>query len=83
MFQPAAAMAAAGIVMGPVHDATFGIPFVFPGKFYRVASFQVFDSRGQIDVVGNEEGSARRQAQDEPLMATAPGVVRKDVEHGS
>ncbi len=69
--------------MCPVHDAAFGVPFVFPGKFNRVAFFQVFDSWSNVDIVSDENGLSRWQAQDEPLMAAATGVVREDMNHRS
>lgn len=59
VLQPTIDVSTSGIVMSPVHDAAFRIPFVFTIEGDRVAHFEGWNPWGQVDVVRNEQGLAR------------------------
>ena len=56
MFQPAARMAAAGIMMGPMHYASLGIPFIFTTELHDITPPQGCNFRGNIYIVDNQQG---------------------------
>ena len=53
--QPAVGMAAMGILMGPVQNATLIIPDIFTGKGNPVSFMQVPYSWGQVYIMGHQQ----------------------------
>lgn len=78
VLDPAANVFSPGVMMCPVDDTAFRIPFVLPVKIDPVTCLQVLDSRRQIDVVADQDGFVSGQNQDEFLVAGTVIVVGKD-----
>lgn len=81
VFQPAVGMSALGVVVRPVNYPAFFRPFVFAVKSHRVAFFQPFDFRGEVDVVGNQQALPAIQFQNKPLVSGAAVVVGQRFTH--
>ena len=64
VLQPAGPVLALRVVVSPMHDATFVVPFVDPVKFDGIADCQRLDARREVDVVRDEDGVSRGQLQD-------------------
>ncbi len=78
MLYPAIEMPACGISMGPVNNATLGIPFVFPIKFHRVPFSQGIDPWSKVDIVRNQHSLAGCQFNNKSLMPATFLVVRQE-----
>ena len=61
--------------MGPVDQAAVGIPFVLSRKFHGITNLEPGYARGQVDVVGHQQGLAGGQPEDEALVTAPPGVI--------
>ena len=83
MADPAVGIGAVGIVMGFVDESAFRIPDVFAVDGHCLVEFQVGDSRGEIDVMGDEQGLAGVEFYQESLMAAAIVVIGKFVNDGA
>ncbi len=68
-------MAARGVVIRPVDDASPRIPFVFAVKFYPISFLKSIDSIGQIDVMSDQQRLSRLQFDNEALVSAAVIVV--------
>ena len=55
VLEPAGWMSTLRVVMGPMNDSSFGIPFVHSLELHFVALSQIRYSWRDIDVVGNEQ----------------------------
>ena len=55
MLEPTGNVIVSRIVMRPVNDPAFRVPFVFPEKFDRIANSQRRDRRCKIDVVSHQQ----------------------------
>jgi hypothetical protein len=75
--QPTRCMATRRVPVGPMDDTALGIPFVYPVEADRVAFRKPGNPGRQIDVVGDQNGLAGRQAQHEALVAAAFVVIRQ------
>ena len=64
--------------MRPVNNAALRIPNIFAEKTDRIAFFQIVNSRGEFDVVLDQHGLARCEADDESLVRTTRSVVREN-----
>ena len=81
VFEPAACVAAGWVVMGPVQDASFGIPLVFPVESNHIAFAQGVDAGGQIDVVCDEESLSGRHFEDKPLVTAPVAIISEEADH--
>jgi hypothetical protein len=61
-----------------MNDAPFRVPFILSSECHLVSLSQARYSRGNIDVVGDEQGLPRAKYQDEALMPASIGVVREN-----
>ncbi len=77
MLQPTTNMAATGVMVRPVENATFFIPLVFATKRDGVPSAQAADPRSQINVMRDQQRLAVTEPQDEPLMSRSLVVIRQ------
>lgn len=77
MLEPAAGMSPIRVVVCPMNCAPFRVPFVLPTERHLVSFSQARYSRGDIDIVGDEQGLARSQFQNETLVPAAIAVIRK------
>jgi len=64
--------------MRPMHHATSVVPFVFASEIDGVADGQILNSRGQVDVVGEEQRLTGRKLHDESLVTATLIVVREN-----
>lgn len=76
--QPATHMTPLRVVVGPMDDPTFFVPFIDAVELHHIALPQATNARGQIDIVGDEEGIPRGKAQDELLVAASFVVIGED-----
>lgn len=70
-------MLAARIVMRPVNESALFVPFVFSVERDGIASTEGGDSRGEVNVVGNQQRLSGFKTQDEALVAAAVIVIGK------
>ena len=70
-------MLARRIAVRPVNKAALLVPDILAGKTYRVSYFQIFDSRGKVRIVCNQDCLPGRDAYDKSLMGKTRGVVGK------
>lgn len=78
MQQPPPEMAPLRIVVGPMDDASFVIPFVLSAEDDRVASFEILDPWCHIDVVADQHGATRLQPHQETLVSRASEVIGEE-----
>ena len=78
MLYPAAGAPSCGIVVSPVNHAPFRIPFVFTPHPDRLAGRDVFHSRGEVDIVGDQDGMAGRELDNEPLVSWLLSVITQN-----
>ena len=71
-------MLPAGVAVCPMNDATFRVPFILAPERHFISLAQAGYPRGDIDVVGDEQGLPRAKLKDETLMLTSIVVVGKD-----
>ncbi len=71
-------MMSAGIVVGPMDDPAFGIPFIFAAETDFAADFQSVDARSQIDVVTDQNRQSIGQANDKTLMPGTAAIIGKN-----
>lgn len=64
--------------MGEVEDAALSVPDVFATAFHSHARLGRGDAWGEVDVVGDEQGLARREAHNETLVLVADGIIGKN-----
>ena len=62
-------------MVGPVNHSTFWVPFVFSDKLDPIANFERVDTRGNVDVVGDEKGLTRVHLDNESLMPLSIEIV--------
>lgn len=74
-------MASTGIVVGPVDDPAFGVPFILAVELHRVSCLQRRDSWSEVDVVCDQQGLSGLEFEDEPLMPAPVVVVRQQLDH--
>lgn len=79
MLEPACLVAPTWIMVGPVNNPTFCIPFVHTIEGNSVPCIQRCNSGGQIDVVSNEKSLATRKCEDEALMTTTIIVICEEL----
>ena len=77
VFYPSCCVLAFWVVMCPVNCSTLFVPLVLAEKFNFVAGLERDNSRGQINIVGNQECLACFEFNDKSLMSTPIVVVRK------
>ena len=78
MLKPAVWMSRAGIVVSPMNDASLRVPIVFTKEHHLVSESQIRYSRGEVDVMRDEQCLTGLKFQDEPLMSTSLVVVSKN-----
>ena len=54
MLQPAIYVTMVGVVVGPMNDSAFGVPFVFSVEAHCIPLAKTIDSWCEVDVVRNE-----------------------------
>ena len=74
---PTVQMPSLWVMVGPVYDASFIIPFVLSVKSYFLARFQRPDFGCEIDIVGDQQGLTGVERYDESLVSAAIQVIRK------
>lgn len=79
MLNPSPGMALLGIVMGPVDDPAFVVPFILAVKRDCISNTQVLDAWREIDVVGNENRLALRDLNYKPLMPDTFVIILQDL----
>ena len=65
--------------MGPVKDATLGVPFVFATEINSVTLLETLDVGRHIDIMSNKNGLARVEAEDEVLVTVPLQVVGENL----
>lgn len=65
-------------MVSPVDDAAFLVPLVLAEELHSVAFLQATDALGQVDVVGDQDGLAGREPEQELLVAAAFVVIGQD-----
>ncbi len=68
-------MAPIGIPMSPVNDTALSIPFVFAGEGDRIAFLQGTESGSEINIVGNQQGLAGFEPENELLMPATCYII--------
>lgn len=66
--------------MRPMYNASFFVPFIFTVKLNSITFVKSADSRGKINVMGNQEGLTGRQFNYEFLMPVAVVIVRQQLD---
>ena len=67
--------------MGPMDDATFGIPFVFAFEGYAIARLQIINPGRQVDIMRDQQTVAIGKPDQKTLMTAAIAVIRKQLGH--
>jgi len=73
-------MEAFGITVGPVDHTSLCIRFILAEERNRIADIEVIDPRGDIDIVGDQQGLACRELQDEALMPAPLVIIIQDAD---
>jgi hypothetical protein len=81
MSYPSAYMSTVRIMMRPVDDTTFRVPFVLAEKFNRIAFSKIVNTPTDIDVVGDKKSLTRRKSENEPLVSTSLQIVRQNLDY--
>ena len=77
MLQPTAHMSTARVMMRPMDDAAFMVPFVFTIKLHSVTALEIGNARREIDIVRDQERLTIHEFEDEALVAAAFIVIRQ------
>lgn len=75
MLQPTGDVLAIRIMVCPMDDAAFLIPFILTIKGNSIGNPQCLDAGSDVYVMGDEQGLTRGKSEDEALMAAAVVVV--------
>jgi hypothetical protein len=78
MFQPSGLMPTVRVVVSPVDNTPFRVPFVHAAKFDRIPFSKGSHTRRKINVVGDKNSLTRGESENEPLMSTSKQIVRQD-----
>ncbi len=78
MFDPTCQMPTRRIMVRPVNDASFGIPFIFPVKGYPVTCVQSVHPRRQVNIVSHQKRLPIGKLYDESLVPDSRNIILKD-----
>ena len=70
-------MTAIRVMMRPMNDAPFGVPFIYPIECHDISFLKVGKSWGKINVVGYKQGLAGFELQNKALMTASLVVIRQ------
>ena len=69
MYNPACDMPTLWVMVRPMDDAAFFIPDILAVEADTVAYIESVDSRGDVDVMRDQQRLSRRKLNDEPLVS--------------
>ncbi|MDH3210510.1 MAG: hypothetical protein OEL91_09060, partial [Burkholderiaceae bacterium] len=76
---PTARASAIRVTVSPMDNATFFVPLVDAAEGNDITLVQRCNPRREIDVVRDQHGLARVQANDEALVTAAVAVIRQEL----
>src|ERR1051326_8733486 len=78
---PPCGMPALRVVVCPMDDAAFFVPDILAEEANGVAYLKLVDSRGDVDVVCDENCLSRRKLNNESLVSRPALIVRQNANH--
>ena len=74
-------MATRRIMVSPVYDAPFVVPFIFPRESDVVPFAKLTDSWGQVYVMGDQQCLSGTKPNDKPLVSAPLEIIWKNPDY--